>query len=750
LVFQDDFDRSSLAGGATSWNTTFNGGIRSLGSTTGELQIYLDDDTTTLSSGGVVAVDPFTLSNGVLTIKATPTPANLSAAAGGAPYLSGMINTSGDFDFKYGYVEMRAQLPAGQGFWPAFWLRWADGGRYGEADIMEMLGQKPTFTYSTLHYNDAAGSHISKVVRSTVSDLSKGFHTFGLDWTATSMTFYVDGVALGSTATPNALKTSMYIIANLAVGGWAGMPDASTPWPGTYAIDYIKVFQSAADLAGTTVTGSGWNETLSGSDGNDQISALGGNDTVHAGRGDDTISGGTGNDRLLGGIGNDTMDGGTGSDTMIGGGGNDTYVVDAATDVITEAVDAGNDTVRTSLASYVLTATLENLFYTGSGNFTGTGSVADNVIGGGTGNDTLVGGAGSDTLLGALGNDKLNGGAGADLLVGGAGNDTLTGGDASVDTFRFSSADGGGTAFITDFHRGEDLLDVSGLGVTGLAEVLSHASTNAQGNLVLWLAGESIVLQGVKASLLTEDDFVFATAMPMPSDQMLTPTGPAGKSAAGSEVTERIAGTAGNDVLEGHGGADTLVGGAGHDIYHVRNAGVAISEAAGGGTDTVKTTLGAFTLAGNLENLVFTGSGNFRGVGNGLDNILVGGGGTDTLIGGAGDDTLYGSGGDDRLSGGVGDDLLIAGPGRETLAGGDGQDTFRIARMPGSVAVTITDFQAGTDSLDLRALGLNSFAEVLAHAGTSSSGYTVIEAYHETVTLQRVSLAMLQASDFVF
>ena len=74
--------------------------------------------------------------------------------------------------------------------------------------------------------------------------------------------------------------------------------------------------------------------------------------------------------------------------------------------MVTENADEGTDEVRTALASYMLAAAnVENLTYTGAGNFAGTGNIADNVITGGAGNDTLNGGSGSDTLIGGAGND---------------------------------------------------------------------------------------------------------------------------------------------------------------------------------------------------------------------------------------------------------------------------------------------------------------------------------------------------------
>lgn len=112
--------------------------------------------------------------------------------------------------------------------------------------------------------------------------------------------------------------------------------------------------------------------------------------------------------------------------------GNDTYVVDDAGDVVVEATGAGTDLVRTTLASHTMAANVENLAYTGVGNFTGTGNGLANIIDGGAGNDTLSGDGGNDVLNGNAGNDTLNGDAGNDQLFGGLGDDQLRGGGGTT------------------------------------------------------------------------------------------------------------------------------------------------------------------------------------------------------------------------------------------------------------------------------------------------------------------------------
>ena len=199
------------------------------------------------------------------------------------------------------------------------------------------------------------------------------------------------------------------------------------------------------DAGGLTGTGNALANVITGSSGANTLNGL---------DNDDTLNGGSGNDTLNGGAGNDLLNGGAGNDAMAGGAGNDTYVVNAAADTVTEAANAGTDTVQTTVSFSLNTAAaagVENLVLV-AGGLTGTGNALANVITGTSGantlnglggNDTLNGGSGNDTLNGDAGNDTLNGGAGADTITGGAGADTINTGAADdnlVDVIRFSAA----------------------------------------------------------------------------------------------------------------------------------------------------------------------------------------------------------------------------------------------------------------------------------------------------------------------
>jgi beta-glucanase (GH16 family) len=170
-------------------------------------------------------------------------------------YTSGVVTTGkarwqeaapDRFAFKYGYAEMRAKLPKGQGLWPAFWLLSCDQDWPPEIDVLETLGHQPNVVYMTVHFPAGDGSAASSGGKWTGPDFSAGWHTFGVDWQPGAITWYVDGVERRRYTNPAHIPDEpMYLLLNLAVGGtWAGAPDASTVFPAHYDIDYVRVWSS--------------------------------------------------------------------------------------------------------------------------------------------------------------------------------------------------------------------------------------------------------------------------------------------------------------------------------------------------------------------------------------------------------------------------------------------------------------------------------------------------------------------------
>jgi Ca2+-binding RTX toxin-like protein len=144
----------------------------------------------------------------------------------------------------------------------------------------------------------------------------------------------------------------------------------------------------------------------------------------------------------------------------------------------------------------------------------------------------------------------------------------------------------------------------------------------------------------------------------------------------GGASDDVLLGGEGNDVLNGSSGADAMNGGTGNDTCYVDDAGDAVTEMAGEGTDRVIASV-TYLLSDNVENLTLTGTDNIAGTGNDLDNILSGNAGINLLSGGAGIDRLNGAAGMDFLEGGEGNDVLADTAGAGYFNGGAGNDSLR-------------------------------------------------------------------------
>ncbi len=176
----------------------------------------------------------------------------------GQDYTSGRISTRGKFEQSGGRFEARMRMPSGQGMWPAFWLLGNDIATApwpacGEVDIMEYRGQEPLIVHGSLHGPGYSGGSALTRAYSAPAPLDSAFHVYAVDWSASRITWELDGFVY-STITPANVPTgdawvfnhSFFIVLDLAVGGnFVGSPSSSTPFPQALLVDYVRVYRSS-------------------------------------------------------------------------------------------------------------------------------------------------------------------------------------------------------------------------------------------------------------------------------------------------------------------------------------------------------------------------------------------------------------------------------------------------------------------------------------------------------------------------
>jgi Ca2+-binding RTX toxin-like protein len=509
---------------------------------------------------------------------------------------------------------------------------------------------------------------------------------------------------------------------------------------------------------GSTLVGNGGANRLVGNDGDDTLFGMGGADTMIGKAGNDTYrvhdagdlvveAAGEGSDwvishlakytlaanverlsfdlpagvfahavgnaldnRIDGTSGDDILDGGAGADTLVGGDGNDTYHVDSIYDFLSENPDisGGIDRAVTGLLTYNLPRGVEQLVFSGTGNFTGTGNDDDNYLQGGAGNDRLTGGIGIDTLAGRGGDDTYFVDSSDDVIVeeANAGIDMVV---TAVSTYflpdNVEDLIYSGPANESFFGTGNNLVNViiggdwhDALDGKGGADVMA----GGKGHDIYRVdnAGDQIAEEAGQGEDTVYSELTYfklginVEHLRYVGNDTLSFTG------VGNEYNNNISGGAADDVLDGGTGADQMLGHGGNDTYWVDNLGDKVVEDAGKGIDEVRVRmLSSYTLGANVERLSYDGTGAFWATGNALDNRLITGSGNDRLDGGAGADRMEGNGGNDIYVVDSAGDLVVE------LANG-GSDTVSTALS----AYTLTDnvetlIYAGASNLSFSAIG---------------------------------------------
>ncbi len=451
-----------------------------------------------------------------------------------------------------------------------------------------------------------------------------------------SSPYYSIGILIEQVMGANASPAFTYSNSGTITADYAFYIDDSY-LPATFNAN--DVFHNSGVLNGAVVLGRGddWlnnSGSLNGAAflgaGNDRYDGQTGSTTgvVLGEDGDDLLLGGMSDDALFGDTGNDAISGGLGANLLVGGLGDDQYTIGSAADSVVELASEGTDTVLSYMNTFTLSANVERLTYLGVFNFLGQGNALANVITGGTLRDELYGRDGNDTL-----NDGGGAAGQEDTLIGGLGDDIYIVGVRGASTIEYAGE--GADAVFTTF---------SVYGLQANVENLFFSDAGAHG-------------AGVGNEL--------------------------GNYLSGNIGADGLYGRAGNDMLAGgSGAANTLLGQEGDDTYIVEANGDSVIEFAGEGSDTVQTALASFVLRDHVENLTYTGTGAFTGIGAGDANRITGGNG------------------DDFLSGLDGADTLIGGNGIDYLLGGNGADQFRF--LGGETGFDrILDFTSGSDKVAL-------------------------------------------------
>ena len=698
LTFDDEFNNLSLWNGSSgTWATTYwyQDPTTSNGSSlpsNGEQEWYINSN-----YGPTAGVTPWTVNNGVLTITATPTPSWLSSQVNNYSYISGELNSYHSFSQTYGYFEMRAELPAGQGFWPAFWLMPMDGSWPPELDIMEALGQNPTELVTTSHSAYAG----MESLWTQVPDMTAGYHTYGVDWEPDYITWYFDGKAVYQIATPADMNKPMYIIANLAVGGnWPGPANGYSS--AQFEIDYIRAYASGAAAGVTPPGGSGSGASGSGASGS----------------------------------------GSSGSGSS--GGGGSTSSGSSSGDVIWQnwaQVTDGYYAAPSGITNIVLSGWNQSI----QGNNQGDTFYSNNA------QNWLVGGTGNDIFYLGRGGDYAASGGGTDTFIfqqvpWTAGHISGFGGQDILDLAFLHAYGYGGTNPIAD---GRVALVSDGQGGTQVWVDLDGLSGVSGTWLVTTLDGISPANLAWQNGHLVDPP---AGTAPSGGGSTTAPSGGSGAAPSAGGQTfwsdnngDHWVGTSGNDVFNMGRGGDWVTGGGGNDTFKfaaVPWAGGHITDFGTGDALDLSAMFAAYGYAGS--NPLADGHLAFASDGAGgtqvwvdLDGLPYGSGGTwlgttldhvapsslsysnGVITEGAGSgssgsassgstggstsgttgQTFWSDNNGDYQVGTAGNDVFNLGRGGDYVTGGGGNDTFNFAQIPWARAV-ITDFHSG-DAIDL-------------------------------------------------
>jgi beta-glucanase (GH16 family) len=147
------------------------------------------------------------------------------------------------FTQAYGYFEIKAKLPTGQGLWPGFWLIGVDKATSAaEIDVIEDFGGFPEYYHCVAHIFRNSGQSWSKdfLIHVPRGILSRQYNLFGVQIDPKTTRFTFNRHVVAEMPTPPEYRQPFYILADLALGG--GWPTATLNSPQTMSIASIRAF----------------------------------------------------------------------------------------------------------------------------------------------------------------------------------------------------------------------------------------------------------------------------------------------------------------------------------------------------------------------------------------------------------------------------------------------------------------------------------------------------------------------------
>lgn len=248
LVFGDEFDSDQLD--ESAWWPTGGDACATHGEGDCEEEMWYRPDNVELLDGRLVI---------------TAKEETLECGGREKEYTSGWVQSAGNF--RYGYYEIRAKVPAGNGFWPAFWF-WASSNdtAYEEIDVLEFCGCECNEYQAGIWYEeDHDGIGNNQVIHQSSymkldQNACESFQTYGLEWTPEVIRFFLNDSLVATQSNINN-HNPMAIILNLAIGGCYGgcnwtycgglnldtnngcHVSCTTTFPQTFEIDWVRAWQ---------------------------------------------------------------------------------------------------------------------------------------------------------------------------------------------------------------------------------------------------------------------------------------------------------------------------------------------------------------------------------------------------------------------------------------------------------------------------------------------------------------------------